>query len=182
MKENHNKYYCKTNIIIITISNLLKLKGFVISSKLDNSLSWLFFKFVLIQNQTTFDSRHVFICQDKPFELQAYLFEFGKMYKFKNGKTYSMYSVEESWFPWSVLVCPEINLIRKSKEYLHINTSLLRVTITRSMNEILFRQTQLRQYVTFCVVGTGTLNDSSSGPMPLLASLATIPADAALLS
>ena len=93
-----------------------------------------------------------------------------------------MHSVEESWFPRSVLVCPEINLIRKSKEYLHINTSLLRTHHYYEMSEILFRQTQLRQYVTFCVVGTGTLNDSSSGPMPLLASLATIPADAALLS
>ena len=36
--------------------------------------------------------------------------------------------------------------------------------------------------LTFCVTGTGTLNDSSSAPMPLLASAATIPADAALLS
>ena len=35
---------------------------------------------------------------------------------------------------------------------------------------------------TFCVTGTGTLNDSSSGPMPLLASLATIPAEITLLS
>jgi len=31
-------------------------------------------------------------------------------------------------------------------------------------------------------MGTGTLNDSSSGPMPLLASLATIPAEITLLS
>ena len=43
-------------------------------------------------------------------------------------------------------------------------------------------KTQGKVVSTFCVTGTGTLNDSSSGPMPLLASLATIPAEITLLS